>query len=183
MPPVAEEIARTRSLAALTAAACEWPAEQIEAAEQLAEQIGRHASAVVDTGGHVPTCDDPECPLEHHPAGVAAVKLAAQLAAALNDAASRGKPAAAEVPGRNGHPNGAHPGSNGRSPNGRSPLRTAHERYVQSLREAAAVVYCCRRVLHTSDECFFDGDGPGSGLCGRVLSVSHRLERDVTLRR
>lgn len=161
MPPVAEEVARARSLAALTAAACEWPAEQTEAAEQIADRLGLHASAVVDAAGAVPSCGDTGCTLERHTAGPAAVRLAPALAAA------------------HGRRNGD--GASARE-NGPGATRHAHDRYVQSLRDAAAVVYCCRRVLHTSGQCFFDTGGTGSGLCGRVLAVSHRLEHDLALR-
>ena len=161
MPPVAEEVARARSLAALTAAACEWPAEQIEAAEHLAEWLGHHASAIIDHDGQVRTCRASDCPLDHHRAGESAMRLAAPLAAAYNSGSQRDV-----EPDEDDDP---------------ELQLTKHRRYVQALRDAAAVVYCCRRVLHTNGQCFFDADGPGSGLCGRVLAVSHQLEHDLVI--
>lgn len=159
MPPVAEEVARARSLAALTAAACEWPAEQIEAAEHLAERLGRQASAIVDSSGGVPECSVAGCPLDHHRAGQRAIRLASALSAAHNSS-----------------PRQDPDGGAGGDPDAQL---TSHRRYVQALRDAGAVVYCCRRVLHTNGQCFFDADGPDSGLCGRVLTVSHQLEHDL----
>ena len=165
MPPVAEEVARARSLAALTAAACEWPAEQLEAAERIADRLGLLAELVVAAGApgsesSVPVCTGPGCPLDEHPAGDRAKRLAVTLAEA-----HRSTGAAVEV---------------SRPTTPRDQLLT-HRRYVQALRDAAAVVYCCRRVLHTSGRCFFDREGTASGLCGRVLTVAHRLEHDLLL--
>lgn len=158
MPPVAEDVARARSLAALTAAAREWPAEQLEAAEQISERLGHYAVSIVDEDGTVPSCHVPECPLEYHAGGPAAVRLASLLAAAQGHRQVEASHVEA----------GANP----------QQLLLAHRRYVKALSDAAAVVYCCRRVLHTNDQCFFDAAGPTSGLCGRVLAVSHQLELD-----
>lgn len=47
--------------------------------------------------------------------------------------------------------------------------------YLQALCEAGGAVFVCRRTLHANDECLFAGGGTGVGLCGRVLSTSHRL--------
>jgi hypothetical protein len=49
------------------------------------------------------------------------------------------------------------------------------DRYLRALRDAAPAVYYCRRVLHPSGRCWFSTGGPDADLCGRVLSLSHRL--------
>lgn len=159
MPPVAEEVARVRSLAALTAAACEWPAEQLEAAEHLAEELEALAELIVQDDGTIPDCAEPGCPLDQHPAGASARRLAVTLAAA--------------------HRGGEHPVADLLRPTTARQTLLTHRKYVQALRDAAAVVYCCRRVLHTSGRCFFDREGTASGLCGRVLMVAHQLEHDL----
>lgn len=193
MPPVAEEVARVRSLAARTAAAQEWPAEQLEAAEHISDRLGRYASAIVASDGSVPDCGMPRCPLDRHSSRSSAARLAVLLAQAQNLSATH--------PTTNGHgPNGHHASPNGHAAAGEADpaiaeepsgpvadvlepqdldpnhLMKLHRRYVNALVDAAAVVYCCRRVLHTNGQCFFDAAGPGSGLCGRVLAVSHQLE-------
>jgi hypothetical protein len=160
MPPVAEEIARVRSLAALTAAAREWPAEQLEAAERLADDLGLLAELVVEADGTIADCTEPGCPLDEHPAGAGARRLAETLATAHRERAEHVEPVRPTTP--------------------REILLT-HRRYVQALRDAAAVVYCCRRVLHTSGRCFFDREGTASGLCGRVLMVAHQVEHDLLI--
>lgn len=177
MPPVAEEVARVRSLAALTAAAQEWPAEQLEAAEHIAERLERYATAIVEPDGGVPQCSLPGCPLDHPVGGPAAVRLARFLA----DAARGHSPHAGDSdPSGDGTsaPSSAAQSAAGRANSTHDPhyLLTLHRRYVSALVDAAAVVYCCRRVLHTGGQCFFDADGPASGLCGRVLAVSHQLQ-------
>lgn len=158
MPPVAEEVARVRSLAALTAAAREWPEEQLEAAEHLAERVGRYAAAIVDVDAAVTPCGVPNCFLETHSDARSALKLAPALAA------SQGSTVVQRMSGSQ------------RNKGDGSEMAANHRRYVSALSDAGAVVYCCKRVLHTNGQCFFDADGPASGLCGRVLAVSHQLE-------
>ena len=162
MPPVAEEVARVRSLAALTAAAREWPAEQLEAAERLADRLGALAELVVDGEDAVPDCTEPGCPLDEHAAGASAKRLAVTLAAAHRAGSD-------------------HQGTAEQRPTTPQQILLTHRRYVQAVRDAAAVVYCCRRVLHTSGRCFFDREGTSPDLCGRVLMVAHQLEHDLRL--
>lgn len=47
--------------------------------------------------------------------------------------------------------------------------------YLRALCEAGSAVFVCRRTLHTSGDCLFQGGGTGIDLCGRVLAMSHRL--------
>lgn len=159
MPPMAEEVARARSLAALTAAACAWPEEQLEAAEQLADRLGFLAASILDADGAVPDCGQPACTLTAHPAGRSAVRLAPLLAAARPVVRRAPLASASELDERD--------------------VAVLHRQFVQGLRDVGPVVYCCRRVLHTSGRCFFDDQGPGSGLCGRVLVVSHQVEHEL----
>lgn len=151
--PWTPEAARVRRLAEHTAAADAWPEEQVEAAQRLAERLTDLAVLAVANGTVAP-CGVTGCPLDD-PIGHGAPRLAAQLAEV------RG--ASAEPPSQEDLPD----------------LVVLHRRFRDALRDASAVVYCCRRVLHQAGGCFFDPAGPTSGLCGRVLAVSHQAEHDT----
>lgn len=157
--PWTPDSARVRRLAEHTAAADAWPAEQVEAAQRLAARLTDLAVLVVADGTITP-CGVQSCPLDSS-VGHGAPRLAQQLA---------------DVRRRQG--DGGSTGEADSSVGDHDPLVT-HRRFCDALRDASAVVYCCRRVLHQSGRCFFDPSGPSSGLCGRVLAVSHKVEHDV----
>lgn len=128
-------------------------AAQIEEAEQIARQLQGYARAIADADGQVAACGQPGCPLEHHPAGATAARLAVGLA---GSAAVHGAGLVVTLDARQRH--------------------LAHLRFVDQLSEAAASVWCCRRSVHREGRCLFDSAGPESGLCGRVLAVSRQYE-------
>lgn len=156
--PWTPESARVRRLAEHTAAADSWPAEQVEAAQRLAARL-THLAVLVVADGTIEPCGSPGCPLDDS-TGHGAPRLAHQLAAvggAQND----------------------HDMSSAAGVEADPDPRSTHRRFRDALRDASAVVYCCRRVLHQAGGCFFDPSGPSSSLCGRVLAVSHQVEHGV----
>lgn len=48
-------------------------------------------------------------------------------------------------------------------------------RFLTTVRDAAPVVYLCRRVQHVGGVCWFQDGGVDHDLCGRLLALSHRL--------
>jgi hypothetical protein len=144
----AGELTWLRAAGALTIASARTAGDPLAEGAAAAADLGRTAAALVELHGD--GCDHDPCRLAGRPGGAQACDLAADLAAGVPRSPL---PAA-------GHRRG---------------VTDPATRYLRALRESAGAVYYCRRVEHPTGRCWFSAQGPESGLCGKVLAVSHRL--------
>lgn len=110
----------------------------------LAGQLRAAASAYVAANRCTPRSCAPDCPLHDIDGGAAACRLAVALAT-------------------------------GPSPPSDSPAdpRRCAAAYLRALRDAAVVVFHCRRQAHPTGECWFADDA--TDACADVLAVAHRV--------